>query len=56
MKETDDLKKEKLIKDLKIDDSIDFSSSGYAAQLFSIFNNNKLFCFSENKQIECIIC
>ena len=27
-----------LIKKLKIDDNIDFSSSGYAAQLFSIFN------------------
>ena len=46
----------KLINELKIDDTIDFSSSGYAAQLFSIFNDNELFCFRENKEEECIIC
>ena len=49
-------KKELLIKNLKLDDTIDLSSSGYAAQLFSIFNNNSLFCFQENKYTECFIC
>ena len=54
--EGDDNKKQILINQLKIDDTIDFSSSGYAAQLFSIFNNNSLFCFKENKSTECFIC
>ena len=36
--------------------SIDFTSSGYAAQLFSIFSNNLYFCVKENKEYECIIC
>ena len=54
--ERDETKKEILIKYLKIDDAIDFSSSGYAVQLFSIFNNNKYFCIKENKAIECFIC
>ena len=45
-----------LIENLNIVDSIDFSSSGYAALLFSIFNNNPLFCLKENKETECIIC
>ena len=45
-----------MINILKIDDEIDFSSSGYAAQLFSIFNNNNLFCFGVNKSSECILC
>ena len=49
-------KKMKLIYNLKILDNIDFSSSGYAAQLFSIFNHNELFCLKENKVTECIIC
>ena len=49
-------KKEQLIKNLKIDDTIVFTSSGYAAQLFSIFNNNTLFCFKENKSSDCFIC
>ena len=44
-----------LIENLNIVDSIDFSSSGYAAQLFSIFNNNLLFCLKENKETECIV-
>ena len=56
IKEKDERKKEELIKNLKIDDAIDFSSSGYAAQLFSIFNNNIYFCLRENKESECIIC
>ena len=30
----------KLINELKIDDAIDFLSSGYEPQLFLIFNNN----------------
>ena len=47
-KENED-KQELQIKNLKIEDTIDFTSSGYAAQLFSIFNNNPLFCFKENK-------
>ena len=45
-----------LIENINIVDSIDFSSSGYATQLFSIFNNNPLFCLKENKETECIIC
>ena len=49
-------KKEELIKKLKIDDTIDFSSYGYASQLFSIFNNNEYFCIKENKVTECFIC
>ena len=49
-------KKEQLIKNLKIDDTIDFTSSGYAAQLFSMFNNNPLFFFKENKSSDCFIC
>ena len=44
------------IKQLKIDDTINFSSSGYAAQLFSKFNNNHLLCFKESKSMECFIC
>ena len=56
LKEEDEEKKAKLIEEFKIDDTIDFFSSGYAAQLFSIFNNNTLFCFSETKKSECIIC
>ena len=54
--ETNENKKEELIKQLKIDDTIDFSSSGYAVQLFSIFNNNLDFCIKENKVTECILC
>ena len=54
--ERDEKKKELLIKNLKLDDTIDLSSSGYATQLFSIFNNNSLFCFQENKYTECFIC
>ena len=54
--ETDEEKKMLLIENLNIVDSIDFSSSVNAAQLFSIFNNNPLFCLKENKETECIIC
>ena len=43
IRETNEEKKEKLIKQLKVEDKIDFSSSGYAAGLFSIFNNYKIF-------------
>ena len=32
------------------------TSSGYVAQLFSVFNNNETFCFKESKTSECIIC
>ena len=44
------------IKQLKIDDTINFSSSGYAAQLYFKFNNNHLFYFKESKSMECFIC
>ena len=54
--EQDETKKSNLINQLKIDTGIDFTSSGYAAQLFSIFKNKKYFCFLENKTSECIIC
>ena len=50
------IKKELFIKNFKIDDTIDLSSSGYGAQLSSIFNNNSLFCFQENEYTECFIC
>ena len=51
-----DEKKQVLIYNIKSDNSIDFSSSGFAAQLFSIFNNIKYFCIKENKYSECAIC
>ena len=54
--EINDEKKEELINQLKFDDSIDFTSSGYAAQLFSIFNNKIDFFIKENKTLECILC
>ena len=54
--EEDIEKKEELIKQIKFDDSIDFTSSGYAAQLFSIFNNKIDFCINENKTTECFLC
>ena len=54
--EQDETKKSNLINQLKIDTGIDFTSSGYAAQLFSIFKNKKYFCFLENTTSECIIC
>ena len=38
------------------DNSIDFNSSWYVAQLFSLFKNNELFCIKESKNIECILC
>ena len=56
LNERDETKKEILIQNLKIDDAIDFSSSGYVVQLFSIFNNSQYFCIKENKSIECFIC
>ncbi len=39
--------KKSLLDNLKIDNTIDFSSSGYAIQIFSIFNNIKYFCLKE---------
>ena len=54
--EEDESKKKDLIKQLKFDETIDFNSSGYAAQLFSIFNNKIDFCLKENKTTECILC
>ena len=41
---------------MKNDNLIDISSTGYAAQLFSIFNNIKYFCFQETKRSECLLC
>ena len=38
------------------DNSIDFNSSGYAAQLFSLFKNKEDFCLIESKKTECILC
>ena len=46
--ENNEDKKKSLIENLKLDDAIDFSSSGFVAQLFSIFNNIKYFCLKEN--------
>ena len=56
IKEEDEKRKELLIEKLKVDNRIDFTSTGYAAQLFSIFKNISYFCFKESKQTECIIC
>ena len=56
VRENDEDKKANLINKLKFDTGIDFTSSGYAAQLFSIFRNNNYFCFLEEKTSECIIC
>ena len=41
--------KEFIINRLKIDDTIDFSFSGYPAQLLSIFNYNELFFLEKIK-------
>ena len=54
--EQDEKIKSNLINKLKNDTGIDFTSTGYAVQLFSIFRNNKYFCFLESKTSECIIC
>ena len=56
IKENDDEKKLELISKLNSNNSVDVISSGYVAQLFSIFNNNENFCFGESKTSECIIC
>ena len=42
------------INQLKIDDTLYFSFSG--SQLFSILNNNFLFCFKKSKSTEWFIC
>ena len=49
-------KKLDLINNLNSSNSVDMTSSGYVAQLFSVFNNNETFCFKESKTSECIIC
>ena len=54
--EKDEQKKLVLINSLNNVKDVDMSSSGYVAQLFSIFNNNEIFCFKESKISECIIC
>ena len=41
---------------MNADTSIDFNSSGYAAQLLSIFKNIDYFCIKESKSTECILC
>ena len=48
-------KKKELIKQIKFDDCINFTSSGYAARLFSIFSNKIDFCFKENKTTKYIL-
>ena len=56
MNEKDEQKKLVLINNLNQIENVDISSSGYVAQLFSIFNNNEKFCFKESKSNECIMC
>ena len=56
VKEYDENLKSNLISKLQNDTGIDFTSTGYAVQLFSIFKNNKYFCFLESKTSEYIIC
>ena len=38
------------------DNKIDYNSSGFVAQLFSIFQNVKEFCIIESRKKECVIC
>ena len=45
--EEDDEKNSILIDQMNNDNSIDFNSSGYVAQLFSLFKNNELNCIIE---------
>ena len=54
--EDNEEKKALLIDKMNADTSIDFNSSGYAAQLFSIFRNIEYFCILESKSTECILC
>ena len=54
--EDDEEKKEILINQMNADTTIDFNSSGYAAQLLSIFKNIDYFCIKESKSTECILC
>ena len=56
MNEKDKQKKLVLRNNLNQIEDVDISSSGYVAQLFSIFNNNEKFCFKESKSSECIMC
>ena len=46
----------KLIEQMNNDNKIDYNSSGYVAQLFSIFQNVKDFCIIEPRKKECVIC
>ena len=41
---------------MNADTTIDFNSSGYDAQLFSMFRNMVYFCIKESKSTECILC
>ena len=50
IKEDDEKKKEILINQMNADTSIDFNSSGYAAQLLSIFKNIDYFCIKNQNQ------
>ena len=54
--EDDEEKKASLINRMNADTAIDFNSSGYAAQLFSMFRNVLYFCIKESKSTECILC
>ena len=56
IKEEDENKKAELIDKMNSNITIDTQTSGYVAQLFSIFKNNIYFCIKEKKYSECIIC
>ena len=56
IKEADESKKQKLIEKIANNNDIDFITSGYAVQLFRIFNNIDLFCIKESKVTKYIIC
>ena len=54
--EDDEEKKASLINQMDTYTAVDFNSSGYAAQLFSMFRNILYFCIKESKLTECILC
>ena len=53
--EDDEEKKASLINQINTYTAVDFNSSGYAAQLFSMFRNILYFCIKESKSTECIL-
>ena len=54
--ENNDLKKIKLLNDIKTNTKVDFKSKGSICQLFKLFNNKKEFCIIENKKDYCLLC